>query len=42
MQNAYLQEKEPEKIQAATLRARVAKYELNKIERLKVAGLTSS
>ena len=30
LQDAYLQEKEPEKIQAATLRARAAKYELNK------------
>ena len=42
LQDAYLQEKEPEKIQAATLRVRAAKYELNKIQRLEVAGLTSS
>ena len=42
LQDAYLQEKEPEKIQAATLRMRVVKYELNKIQRLEAAGLTSS
>ena len=42
LQDAYLQGKEPEKIQAATLRMRVAKYELNKIQRLEVAGLTRS
>ena len=42
MQHAYLQGKEPEKIQAATLRMRVAKYKLNKIQRLEAAGLTSS
>ena len=42
LQRAYLQGKEPEKIQAATLRTRVAKYELNKIQRLEAAGLTSS
>ena len=42
LQSAYLQGKEPENIQAATLRMRVAKYELNKIQRLEVAGLTSS
>ena len=32
LQRAYLQGKEPEKIQAATLRTRAAKYELNKIQ----------
>ena len=32
LQDAYLQEKELEKIQAATLRVRVAKYGLNKIQ----------
>ena len=37
-----MQEKEPEKIQAATLRARAVKYELNKTQQLEVAGLTSS
>ena len=42
LQHAYLQGKEPEKIQAATLRTRAAKYELNKIQRLEAAGLTSS
>ena len=42
LQCAYLQGKEPEKIQAATLRTRVAKYELNKIQQLEAAGLTSS
>ena len=42
LQNTYLQGKQPEKIQAATLRTRAAKYELNKIKRLKAAGLTSS
>ena len=42
LQLAYLQGKEPEKIQAATLRTRAAKYELNKIQRLEAAGLTSS
>ena len=42
LQCAYLQGKEPEKIQAATLRTRAAKYELNKIQRLEAAGLTSS
>ena len=41
-QDAYLQGKQPEKIQAATLRMRGAKYELNKIQRLEAAGLTSS
>ena len=40
--HAYLQGKEPEKIQAATLRMRVAKYKLNKIQRLEATGLTSS
>ena len=42
LQHPYLQGKEPEKIQAATLRMRAAKYELNKIQRLEAAGLTSS
>ena len=42
LQRAYLQGKEPEKIQAATLRTRAAKYELNKIQQLEAAGLTSS
>ena len=42
LQDAYLQGKEPEKIQAATLKTRAAKYELNKIQQLEVAGLTSS
>ena len=42
LQCAYLQGKEPEKIQAATLRTRAVKYELNKIQRLEAAGLTSS
>ena len=32
LQHAYLQRKEPEKIQAATLRTRAAKHELNKIQ----------
>ena len=31
LQNAYLQEKQPDKIQVATLRARVENYELKKI-----------
>ena len=42
LQRAYLQGKEPEKIQAANLRTRAAKYELNKIQQLEAAGLTSS
>ena len=42
LQCAYLQGKEPEKIQGATLRTRVAKYELKKIQRLEAAGLTNS
>ena len=42
LQSVYLQGKEPEKIQAVTLRTRVVKYELNKIQQLKVVGLTSS
>ena len=42
LQHAYLQRKEPEKIQAATLRTRAAKHELNKIQRLEAAGLASS
>ena len=42
LQRAYLQGKESEKIQAATLRTRAVKYELNKIQRLEAAGLTSS
>ena len=42
LQRAYLQGKEPEKIQAASLRTRAAKYEQNKIQRLEAAGLTSS
>ena len=37
-----MQGKEPEKIQAATLRTRAEKYELNRIQRLEAAGLTSS
>ena len=32
LQRAYLQGKEPEKIQATTLRTRAATYELNKIQ----------
>ena len=32
LQHAYLQRKEPENIQAATLRTRPAKHELNKIQ----------
>ena len=42
LQRAYLQGKEPEKIQAANLRTRAAKYELNKIQQLEAARLTSS
>ena len=42
LQHAYLQGKEHEKIQAATLRMRAGKYELNKIQQLEAAGLTSS
>ena len=42
LQRAYLQRREPENIQAATLRTRAAKYELNKIQRLEAAGLASS
>ena len=42
LQDAYLQGKQPEKIQAATLRTRAAKYELNKTQQLEVAGFTSS
>ena len=42
LQDAYLQGKQPEKIQAATLRTRAVKYELNKIQWLEAAGLTSS
>ena len=42
LQEAYLQKKEPDKIQAATHRARVANYELKKIQQLEAAGLTSS
>ena len=42
MQNAYLQGKQPEKIQAATLRTRAVKYKLKKIQHLEAAGLTSS
>ena len=42
LHRAYLQRKEPEKIQVATLRTRAAKHELNKIQRLEAAGLASS
>ena len=41
-QNAYLQGKHPEKIQAATLRMRAAKYKLKKIQWLEATGLTCS
>ena len=42
LQKAYLQKKQPDKIQAATCRARAAEYELKRIQQLKAAGLTSS
>ena len=42
LQDAYLEGKQPEKIQAATLRMRVVKYKLNKIQQLEAAGRTSS
>ena len=42
LQNAYLQGKQPEKIQPPTLRTRAARYELKQIQCLEAAGLTSN